>query len=252
MTNSPQILSEDYLVIFDPLHLHLESEGKRLDLGQIAPTFPNQLLPFGFFMPDGPAAPFPGTVIRCPLRTAPSGISDQVIPDQVISELFKEFIDQELEIVCLFLNNIKCIEIYEVASNGDPRLLAKMTISRTLVHSTMFKVMVELERNQVSKRKDWLILQKSFSRDDAVKILLAQPGYNLTTVTCTLQSAKFSPEVKIVVDITCKIRGRLFTHLPLPVFSGFPVHINSSFGIDTSRAHLWRASVGLTSGSQDQ
>jgi sacsin len=252
MTDSPQILSGNYLAIFDPLRLHLEtSEGKKIDLGHVISNFPNQLLPFGFFMEDGPTSPFQGTVIRCPLRNAPSAISGQVVHGEIISDLFKEFIDQELEISCLFLKNIKCIEIYDATSTGISRL-AKMSITRTPLHSTLSKATIELDGDQVSVKKEWLIIEKSFSRDEAVKILLQQPGYDITTVTRTLQGAKFSPEVKIAVDITSEIRGRLFTHLPLPVFTGFPVHVHALFGIDTSRAHLRRASVGLTSGSQDQ
>ena len=237
--------------IFDPLCLHLETEGKKINLGHIASNFPNQLLPFGFFMEDGPASPFPGTVIRCPLRNAPSEISRQVVHGEIISDLFKEFIDQELEISCLFLKNIKCIEIYDITPTATSSL-ATMTITRVPLHSTLSKATVELNRNQGSVKKEWLIIEKSFPRDETVKILLQQPGYDITTVTRTLQGAKFSPEVKIAVDVTSEIRGRLFTHLPLPVFTGFPVHVHALFGIDTSRAHLRRASVGLTPGSQDQ
>jgi len=235
-----------------------------MDLGHVLSTYPNQLEPFGFFTEDGVTSPFQGTVIRCPLRSAPSGISDQVVQPKVISELFKEFMDQELGISCLFLKNIKCIEIYEIALTGPPSLLAKMTISRSNpVDSTM---KVEIDRNQVSEIKEWLIIEKNYSRDEAVSILSLQPEYH-TTATRALQGAKFSPEVKIAVDITSRgntkssgagvsstssVRGRLFTCLPLPIFTGFPVHIHSLFGIDTSRARLRCASVGLMSGSQDQ
>jgi len=49
---------------FNPLRLHLPKEGMKVDLKYIASSFPNQLLPFGFFMRDGPTSPFAGTVIR--------------------------------------------------------------------------------------------------------------------------------------------------------------------------------------------
>jgi len=93
MTDLPQILSGDYLTIFDPLRLHLanESEGMKVKLGHIASAFPNQILPFGFFMQDSPTSPFAGTVIRCPLRSSPSRISDQVVTPEVVSKLFEEF-----------------------------------------------------------------------------------------------------------------------------------------------------------------
>jgi len=124
-----------------------------------------------------------------------------------------------------------------------------MMISRAPVFPTMFKATVEIERNQISDQKEWLIVQKGFSCDDAIKILLQQFGYNLTTVSRTLQGAKFSAEVKIAVNIT----GKQIVHTQsLLVFTGFPVHVHALFGIDTSRAHLPCTSVGLTSGSQDE
>jgi len=197
------------------------------------------------------APPFPGTVIRCPLRNAPSGISDQVVQSEVISQLFKEFIDQELGISCLFLDNIRCIEIYEIAATGPPILLSKMSISLSNPVDSMFKA-VEINRIEDSEIKEWLIIQQTHSRDEAVSILSQQPGYNNLTATRALQGAKFSPEVMIAVDISSRVRGRLFTCLPLPIYSGFPVHIHALFGIDTSRARLRCTSVGLISGSQDQ
>jgi hypothetical protein len=112
-----------------------------------------------------------------------------------------------------------------------------MIISRSdPVSSTMFTATVQLDRNQVTERKEWHIVQSDFSRDEAINMLLQQPGYNPSTIGGMLQGAKFSPEVKIAVDIdTRPTRGRLFSFLPLPIFTGFPVHIHALFGIDASR-----------------
>lgn len=240
------------MAIFDPLRLHLKSEGKKIDLGHVSSVFPNQLLPFDHFLKGGQVVPFQGTVIRCPLRKASSGISDQIVQTEVISQLFAEFIAQEMDISCLFLNNIKCIEIHEIAPTGVTTCLANMSISRSgSVGSTMFTATVHLDGNQVTPR-EWHIVQSNFPRDEAVKILLQQPGYDPSTISSTLQGAKFSPEVKIAVDTTSVTRGRLFSFLPLPIFTGFPVHVHALFGIDASRANLRRDSVGLASGSRDQ
>ena len=204
-------------------------------------------------MKAGEVLPFSGTIIRCPLRTASSRISDQIVPSEVISKLFQEFMDQEMEISCLFLNNINCIEIHEIAPSGVSTLLAKMDISRSdRISSTIFTATVQLDRNQVAERKEWHIVQSDFSRDEAINTLLQQPGYNLSTIDGLLQGIKFSTEVKIAVDTTKPTRGRLFSFLPLPIYTGFPVHIHASFGIDASRTNLRRDSVGLASGSRDQ
>jgi hypothetical protein len=78
----------------------------------------NQLFPVGFFVKDGLTPPFPGTVIRCPLRNAPSGII------QVTSS--REFISQELDISCLVVNNIN---IYDIASTGTHRRIVQKNFS---------------------------------------------------------------------------------------------------------------------------
>jgi hypothetical protein len=195
-------------------------------------------------MKGGAVLPFLGTVIRCPLRSAPSRISDQIVQNEVISKLFQEFVDQELDISCLFLNNINCIEIHEIAPTGVSTLLAKMIISRSdPVSSNMFTAEVQLDRNQVPGRKEWYIVHSDFSLDEAIN--------NPSTIG-VLHGAKISPEVKIAVDITRPTCGRLFSFLPLPIFTGFPVHVHASFAIDASRANLRRDSVGLASSSRDQ
>lgn len=244
------------MAIFDPLGLHLGSEGKKLRIGDVSSVFPNQLLPFDFFMKADDVLPFLGTVIRCPLRTSSSRISDQVVPSEVISKLLQEFMDQEMEVSCLFLNNINCIEIHEISPSGISTLLAKMVVSRSdPVSSTIFTTVVQLDRRNQVARKEWHIVESDFPRDEAINMLLQLPGYSLSTIDGMLQGTKFSPEVKIAVDITTDTkptRGRLFTFLPLPIFTGFPVHIHASFGIDASRTNLRRDSVGLASGSRDQ
>ena len=202
-------------------------------------------------MENSPKIAFPGTIIRCPFREKPSKISDQIMTRELISGLSRGFIDRELEISCLFLKNIKRIEVHEVSSAGISTLLAKVDVSR--FHHTRSMVTVELEitRNQTTETLEYHIAEPYFSRDEAVDLILQHTEYDSATVTRALQASKFSPEVKIAIDIKNIPRGRLFTNLPLPIFTGFPVHIHALFGIDSSRAHLSHAG-GALFGSQDQ
>lgn len=252
LTDTPQILSNDLLAMFDPLGAYFDDRGMQIGLGHVVSGFPNQLLPFGFFMENGRTTSFPGTIIRCPFRNQPSNISDQVITPDVISELRREFIDRELEISCLFLRNIKRVEVHEISPTGISQLLAKVDVSRFDPLRSMVTVTVDLTRNQITKTMEYLIAEPHFSREDAVDLLSQHTEYDSTTVTRALQAAKFSPEVKIAVDVKNVSRGRLFTNLPLPIFTGFPVHVHALFGIDTSRAHLRHAGSGGVLGSQDQ
>lgn len=249
------------MAIFDPLCLFLDSEGKKVRLRHLLSKCPDQLSPFGFFIPDGsPACPFVGTVIRCPLRSTPSKLSSESVQVDTISRLFQEFIDQELGISLLFLQNIKSIEIHDISPDGVSTLRAKATITSrcdpnmTADHSTALAATVKLEfsTNQEPQTKEWYIVHSNFPREEAICLLLQQPGYHASTLAGTLHSAKFSPEIKIAADTTNPTRGRIFTYLPLPIYTGFPVHIHGLFGIDSSRRHLRAEDIGLQSGTRDQ
>jgi sacsin len=156
--------------------------------------------------------------------------------------------NKEMGLSCLFRKNIKCVEMHQIGLTGTSRLLATMTASRSdIAHSALSMVTVEITRSEVVERKEWYSLHSNPSRDEAVDILSQQPGSSRSAVTHTFRASKFSPEVKIAIDVTGVVRGRLFTYLPLPIFSGFPVHIHALFGITNSRSHLRRAPVGLVS-----
>jgi hypothetical protein len=61
--------------------------------------------------------------------SVPVSISHEEVRGETILALFEKFMNEELGLSCLFLKNIKCVEIHEIAPTGTSRLLAKMTIS---------------------------------------------------------------------------------------------------------------------------
>jgi len=259
ITDCPQILSDTFLAIFDPLCRHWVSGGKKIYLDRLSSDHPDQLSPFAFFAsPDPIKSPFRGTVIRCPLRTHPGRISEDVVQSDMIADLFREFIDKEIEIILLFLKNIKCIEIHEVTPTGSSTLLARSSIDRSEpksieLYSLVFSATVELCKNLVTDRKKWQIIQTNRPREEATNLLMQQPGYNTSNVISSLRVAKFTPEIRIAVNLDHPAHGRLFTYLPLPISTGFPLHIHGLFGIDASRRYLRRPDdIGLQSGSRDQ
>lgn len=259
ITDCPQIISDTFLAIFDPLGCHLDSEGKKIDLDYISSCYPNQLSPFAFFVDfDVDKSPFMGTVIRCPLRSCPGSISEDVVSSNMMSKLLGEFIDKEMDVALLFLKNISCIEIHEVTSTGSSTLLAKTTISRSEskpieAYSTVFSATVELRKALETIKKDWQIIQTNSPREEAINRLTQHPSYDVIYLNRSLRVGKFSPEIRIAVNLDHPTHGRLFTFLPLPIFTGFPVHIHGLFGIDSSRRYLKRSDdIGLQAGSRDQ
>ncbi len=197
-------------------------------------------------------------MIRCPLRTHPGRISEDVVQSDMITDLFREFIDKEMDIILLFLKNIKCIEIYEVTPTGLSTLFARTSIDRSEskpieTYSSVFSATVELCKNSVTDRAKWQIIQTNRPRTEATNLLMQQPGYNASNLIGSLQVAKFTPEIRIAVNLDHPAHGRLFTYLPLPISTGFPFHIHGLFGIDASRRYLRRPDdIGLQSGSRDQ
>ena len=72
----------------------------------------------------------------------------------------------------------------------------------------------------------------------------------------TLSEDKLNPTVDLAVSnefSTLTEEGRLFTFLPLPLKTSFPIHINCVFSLTQSRQNLRNAGeVGIVSDSEDR
>lgn len=182
-------------------------------------------------------------------------------PDN-LSRLLNEFIDQEMDVVLLFLKNVKELEIHEVAEDGTKRMLAQISISRSTLmevgsESKFVKATVKTLRGTRETTKELYILHSTFSQDEVVHLLLKQTGYTRAALEGMLRVAKFLPEVGIAadpnVDPSRSALGKLFTYLPLPIATGFPVHIHGLFAIDSTRRYLKRPDEkGVQPGSHHQ
>ncbi|KIM37442.1 hypothetical protein M413DRAFT_30903 [Hebeloma cylindrosporum] len=259
ITDCPQILSGSYLAILDPLSAFTGSTGKKLDLGHVVSKHPGQVAPFTRFLPPHFVGPsFDSTVIRCPLRTLPSNISSKVVTAEEIFHLFTEFIREEIDISLLFLSNIQEIEIYDVDERGNSTCLVTLSIRRTERtvledgNTTYVATTTTTTKEKVTETV-WRVLRCPFQQAEAIKVLSNAIRADPTRI---LKEHKLLPTVGLATSLRHPAEqqksGRLFTYLPLPIPTGFPVHIHALFALTQSRQNLRNPrEIGLIPGSAD-
>ncbi|CAA7263802.1 unnamed protein product [Cyclocybe aegerita] len=262
ITDCPQVLSDKFLAVFDPLYAHMDRPGAKFNVMEVAANFHGQLAPFEWFWePNWTGTCFKGTVVRCPLRKTPSRISNQVVSPAQIHKLFTDFIERELDILLLFLSHIKEIEIHDVDSSGKATCLAKLSMARSEATSTpgmhTHKATTMTIHKGVTHEKTWRISRSTFSQAEAVQRLSATSSGNTDGVLDrVLQEHKLLPEIGIAADVSAQrpdsVSTRLFTYLPLPVFTRYPVHIHALFAINRQRNELRNPrEIGVNPGTTD-
>lgn len=202
-------------------------------------------------------ARFHGTIFRFPLRTSASRISDKTVSPDEISKLLRDFAAEELNISLLFLHNVDSIEIYEISANGERTQIANATIDRTLSEQyrnyEIRKATIRTRATGTAEKREWRIIHAPFSQVEAVEALSQRLGGDPTTA---LTHHKLRPTVDLAIplDSSRSTRiGRLFTYLPLPLRTEFPVHINALFSLTQSRQNLRNAGeVGIVKKSDDE
>ncbi|TFY52432.1 hypothetical protein EVG20_g10551, partial [Dentipellis fragilis] len=215
VTDTPQILSGDYLAILDPQnHVH-PSGGVRLDIADAAINFQDQLSVFNCLVPeDQRGQSFDRTIFRLPLRTASSCIKDQTVDATQIEDLLHEFIRHQVSEVSLFLTHISCVEIREIRDDSnDGRRLSRTTVNRRHLDPPSGDGADTLH----------ILHEQKLRAKAAIAFPLAHP----------------SPSAP----------GLLFTYLPLPLQTGLPAHTHALFALTPDRQHLRNTEeIGLAKG----
>ena len=261
MTDTPQILSSSTLVILDPSHNIWKSGGIKFDFVQ-DPQYVDQLSSFDSFLPSSArGAPFHGSIIRLPLRKTQSKIGKPVgVPE--IHDLLLTFVNEEISACLLFLENITSIEVLEIdtlrrstLSHSQIVRSPKVPHDMTTIKSTTTTCVVTTSiRKSTPTTEQWRLQQTSFPQSDATSQLYKSLGCDPTV---TLSDHKLRPDVGIAVPLSTftqdALAGRLYTYLPLPLETNFPLHIHSLFALTQSRQHLRnREERGLVRGSDDR
>ena len=195
------------------------------------------------------------TMFRLPLRREAklqSKISDKQWSDREVRELFDVFRTSAKEML-LFLNNVTKISVSEIKDGILETYSATCDVSDVSKRIEFFKKIKEcslLSTHEIKWRlvdyvvkindtnnvkEDWLIIQslgyRNLDSDSQVPNgadigLLPRAGIALRMPLAESQSFAL-------------MQHSLFCMLPLPVSTGFPVHINGHFALDPARRGLW-------------
>ncbi|KAJ4466248.1 hypothetical protein J3R30DRAFT_3588632 [Lentinula aciculospora] len=251
VTDNIHILSGKQLVIFDP-HREFKSfsGGLSITLDEIA-NYKDQISAFSGAVPEIPSY-LNATVLRLPLRTSAEAQRSRFKPLAVtisdIQALFQSFVRNELSVALLFLKNILSIELREITPDGKNALIAEVAVSNQDVASvrqfmlghddcvTNYKLDISTVSGGSSVTQSWRIIHVVISEGSVKAKMEDCLGYDVGE---SLRDDKLLPHVALAFPLSHQdIQGRLFTLLPLPILTGFPLHVNGIFALTPDRQSL--------------
>ena len=209
---------------------------------------------FDFFS-DTSTSSFRGTVIRLPLRLRPSELSQRIVLAQELDKMIGDYINEELDISLLFLDHLRTIEIWKV-HDASKTCLATWNKSERRTERQSPESSLSIYDSVLSDGHtdfSWRIIQTQNAEDEAKSRLAAQVGGD--AVNLILEKHKLRPDVRIAYPLITggHISGRLFTFLPLPSITDFPVHIHALFALTSSRQSLRNSNeTGTVAGSDNE
>ena len=196
---------------------------------------------YDFFSDIMKPSSFPGTVIRLPLRSSPSKLSESVVVVEKLYQMINDYIKKkEPNISLLFLDKLRTIEIWKVYDSNKERLAmwtkSEAKTERKIGDSSLLVYKSVLSDGHVEF--PWRIIRTQNADDEARSRLSALVGGG--AVNNMFEQHKLRPEVRIAHPLFShhNTSGRLFTFLPLPSETGFPVHIHALFALTSSRQSL--------------
>ena len=213
--------------------------GISIDIINEGPDYQDQLAPFIPIMKD-PYKYYHGTIFRLPLRTKSqaifSRIKNEATTASEIKQLLESFGQNELEEAILFLKNISTIEIRHISSSGEEYFIGSATIDQRGT-GTSFTRQVNCEAPAGNLRsRAWRFSTYQADKCTAAQIVSERVGYDIGD---ELINEKLVANVELALPLDGpSIQGRLFTLLPLPVKTGFPLHMNAVFALTPDRQNL--------------
>jgi len=173
-----------------------------------------------------------------------------------LDQMIQDYVAEELSISLLFLDNLRTIEIWKVHDANNKMRLATWTRSerkaeRQSAESSFFIYNSVLSDGHANF--SWRIIQTQNAEDEARSRLAVLVGGE--TVEHVIKRHKLSPGVRIAYPLFSDgdTSGRLFTFLPLPSRTSFPVHIHALFALTSSRQSLRnRGETGTVAGSDNE
>ena len=202
---------------------------------------------------------YPHTIIRLPLRTAPSNLSEQVYDTDKVHQLLTA-LKKEAKYLLLFLKSVNRIEVITISKHGQHTRSFQVAIDSTqvsMLNQERQKLLDQLHRAhkkyecQVSKS---IHFTASFNvvvtdRSQASRsrwLVTTTVGSKDAKVLSTVGKLHIFPWVGTALELTANADGgRVFCFLPLPakVTSNLPVHVNGTFSLNDERRTLKWASL---------
>ncbi|KAG8947696.1 hypothetical protein FRC04_010540 [Tulasnella sp. 424] len=281
ITDNPHILSHDNLLILDP-HARVEkfpggfdlsTRRKPNDEGKIErDVYEDHFATFRSVL--GPEDDFyPGTAIRLPLRLPGFESKLKSTPTEVADarKMFKEFVAKELPEAMLFLKNIREIKLIEIDLKGAETVLATATLEKFDVagpqpsegrvkrdQTSHHRVTVTLQiGSALPVARSWIITHFVEKYESASGHMARRLKRLPSHVEKDMSEDKLFPRVALAFPISQGVttapdpNGRLFTLLPLPIMTNFPVHISAVLALVSSRQNL-RNSTDVEAGSREE
>ncbi|KAG8987331.1 hypothetical protein FRB94_006525 [Tulasnella sp. JGI-2019a] len=256
VTDNPHILSGDRLLLLDPhnrvekypggFSLRLNDKKERLQYRDHFHAFRSVL--------SESDKVYNGTAIRLPLRlpkeAKQSKIKDIATTVDDVRNMLNEFVQKELQDVLLFLKNITEVGLYEIGADGRKNQIARAWVEDpdTIAHqrsvdrgreeeSSIYELRLHADIGGKRSTQGWILTQFVEDWEVAEGIITAQCGRGLLHL---MASEKLLPHVALaypIPDATVSSlpNGKLFTLLPLPIVTKFPLHIHAIFALAPDR-----------------
>jgi sacsin len=226
--------------------------GLRIDFVLEAPKYADSFAAFEI-LADNPREPFPGTIIRIPLRTEEQAKTSKIINLVITPEdVLKEFTAFQSEVAesLLFLKNIEKVEfefddrilgvaeITNVRESLSARTAIKTAITDGTTKSLAFQVHI---RHQYRHEEGSIDLHQQYH----VQHKLPDINEDNTASNDFKQWAmkeSFFPWIALAAPLNPLpvIQSRIFVSLPLPIFmKDNRVNIHGMFALSRDRRSLW-------------
>ncbi|TDL27706.1 hypothetical protein BD410DRAFT_325666 [Rickenella mellea] len=266
ITDTPQILSGPQLYMLDPHHrMPMYPGGFCLDTRtDDRDKYSSQFDAFAAVLPQtGLPAEYNGTAIRLPLRLANQAKSSEIkkTPTSVsdVRKMFEDFAAKELPEALLFLKNITSISLSEVDEDGMERVLAKASIEISDVErrsrnrgrqaeNSPLDLVIHVEVEGTKTTRHWLVWHFVEEYKLVEDLMAKNLGQSVKEIGEMMAADKLLPHIALAIALPSRdaptsasyapVEGRLFTLLPLPIDTGFPLHLHGVLALTSSRQNL--------------
>ena len=265
LSDLPSFVSTSKVAFFDPHCKFLPSPsytnpGKIVDFvkAPVADRYPSQFQPYEVFGCDMRKS-FDGTLFRFPLRTEEqavvSNLSTHAYTDAKVAALFDDFM-QTADSTIIFLQHVEAVELY-TWDDGQPQPIKIFesfveTPDRALRHQramlqalssnragsgamARYSLTMTTTRGDVQAKSTWRICQMmgaGAAGEMAAKAASDRLGLHLTPWA----------GVAALTSADRALEGQAYCFLPLPAFTGMPVHVNGFFELSNNRRDIWYGS----------